>query len=280
MIVGTANDTKSEPASTSNRMTALTRPTRATCTRSSRGSPRPSNRRAMWSASGRHRSTMRSRCRLNLAESSDKPCQLAEHVRRHPRIQSSAVMTNPGRTADSPERTRSSRRHGDAEYLTLFGAVSVLERLHLIGERTQHVPAEAAGRQDVLGSCRWWTPRPPPRSRVGGPQAPAWSPASAERISRVHASSTASRRSDTASKSRSSKVPMAATTVRTTARFSSCAETRTSTERSPCWCPLLTVLDVGHLTSRQCRPDTTPSGSPANHWRSRLKRRVTRTSAG
>ncbi len=37
MMVGTANDTKSEPASTSNRMTAFTRPTRATCTRSSRG---------------------------------------------------------------------------------------------------------------------------------------------------------------------------------------------------------------------------------------------------
>ena len=30
MIVGTANETKSEPASTSNRVTALTSPTRAT----------------------------------------------------------------------------------------------------------------------------------------------------------------------------------------------------------------------------------------------------------
>ena len=30
MIVGTANDTKSEPAFTSKRITALTRPTRAT----------------------------------------------------------------------------------------------------------------------------------------------------------------------------------------------------------------------------------------------------------
>ena len=47
MIVGTAKETKSEPASTSNRATALTSPTRATCTRSSRGSPRPSKRRAM-----------------------------------------------------------------------------------------------------------------------------------------------------------------------------------------------------------------------------------------
>jgi hypothetical protein len=61
MMVGTANDTKSEPALTSNRITALTNPTRATWTRSSRGSPRPSNLRAMWSANGRHRSTMRSR---------------------------------------------------------------------------------------------------------------------------------------------------------------------------------------------------------------------------
>ncbi len=69
MIVGTANDTKSEPVSTSNRMTALTSPTRATWTRSSRGSPRPSKRRAMWSASGRHRSTIRSRWRWNSAES-------------------------------------------------------------------------------------------------------------------------------------------------------------------------------------------------------------------
>ena len=47
MMVGTANDTKSEPALTLKRITALTRPTRATWTRSSRGSPRPSKRRAM-----------------------------------------------------------------------------------------------------------------------------------------------------------------------------------------------------------------------------------------
>ena len=63
MIVGTANAMNSAPLSTSNRFTALIQPTRATWTRSSRGSPRFRKRRAMWSAKGRQRSTIASLCR-------------------------------------------------------------------------------------------------------------------------------------------------------------------------------------------------------------------------
>ena len=50
--MGTAKEKKSAPRSGEKRSTALIRPTVATCTRSSRGSPRPAKRRAMCWATG------------------------------------------------------------------------------------------------------------------------------------------------------------------------------------------------------------------------------------
>ena len=81
--------------------------------------------------------------------------QLAEHVRQHRRIQSSNAKSNRGMLgALTWQRARSSRRQGDAEHLPApSGSATVVERLHVVGQRRQDVPAEAAGRQDVVG-CR------------------------------------------------------------------------------------------------------------------------------
>ena len=231
MMVGTANDTKSEPASTSNRITAFTRPTRATWTRSSRGSPRPSKRRAMWSASGRHRSTMRSRWRWNCAEPSGRPSSsrnMSATSAYSEFDRDDEPCDDDGVTAVSSLASSSSRSRRPVR--PRRPARSGRSRTSSVSElRTCQLKLPGASMSVLLQVVEASTTTSLSR---GSTTTTSVESGTAERISRVQASSTASRRSATASKSRSSNVPTAATRVRSTAKFSSLAATRSSTDRS------------------------------------------------
>ena len=87
----------------------------------------------------------------------------------------------------------------------------------------------------------------------------------AERISRVHASSTASRRSATESKSR---VLERGHGGHQRAQHGEVLERGGDAEfdrPSAAQLPVVRVSDVGHMTSRQCRSEITPGRIPANH---------------
>ena len=93
--VGVAYVENSTPRSVSNRSTALISPIVPTWTRSSSGSPRPANRRARYSTSGRCISTSWSRTRCRFGSSSGSSVNRANSSRaisRSLRVESSPAV--------------------------------------------------------------------------------------------------------------------------------------------------------------------------------------------
>ena len=140
------------------------------------------------------------------------------------------------------------------------------KRADLVGQRAQHVPAEAARRHDV-GLSHVVDASTTTASSCGSTTSNSVAPGMADRISGCRPRrppAAGRRRCRNRDPRRCRRRP---TSVRSTARFSSLAATRSSTDWAP-YCTVIVARDIGHVTSRKLPCEITPGGTPVNHGRS------------